>query len=91
MTNQSEHRYVPMTFNLDTDLYHVASYLLGKLDCSVEQFSALCMLKMVRHMQNMPEITKEDMHVLIRKVVDEISEELELCYVNKPQNLSKTE
>ena len=77
-------RYESITIELDEPIYKEASMALQAIGSSVEEFSALCLLKMVRYVRDIPSCSTMQPDELIRRIVDDVTEELELCYVNKP-------
>ena len=76
--------YETIEIELDEIIYKEASIVLQSVGSSVEEFSALCLLKMVRYVRDIPSCATMQPDELIRQIVDDVTEELELCYVNKP-------
>lgn len=77
--------YEAVTIELDETIYKEASAALQSIGSSVEEFSALCLLKLVRYLRDIPGCAELQPHELVRRIVDDVTEELELCYVNKPK------
>ena len=77
--------YEAITIELDETIYKAASVVLQAIGSSVEEFSALCLLKLVRYTRDIPDCAEMQPDALIQRIVNDVSEELELCYVNKPK------
>lgn len=82
-------QYETVTIEFDETIYKEASAALQSIGSSVEEFSALCLLKMVRYIRDIPGCLERQPDELIRRIVDDVTEELELCYVNKPRPADK--
>lgn len=82
-------QYETVTIEFDETIYKEASAALQSISSSVEEFSALCLLKMVRYIRDIPGCLERQPDELIRRIVDDVTEELELCYVNKPRPADK--
>lgn len=78
--------YEEIAVKLDEEIYKAASLSLQAIGSSVEEFSALCLLKLVRYVRDIPDCATMQADTLIQRIVNDVSEELELCYVNKPKN-----
>lgn len=74
---------VPVEVQLSPEVYEQAQALLNVINCSVEGFAALCVLKTVRYLRDHQEYQDLPRDEIIGKVASEVIEELELAYTNR--------
>lgn len=87
----SNKEYTTVKFEIDTVLYKAAQASLSQINCSVEQYCVLCLLRGARCLRDIPDFDKLSSDAIIDHIVSDVVEMLVLYYINRPESFREND